>query len=567
LLAQNTHIGDDVVLTILQQRLRNSVTYVNPFGEFPERRAELVMFWEAYSGVNSKAFLWVLFNGTGLKEDSIALSSLIERSILDEVSSNDKLMDFARVFLENHDTDWWPEFTKDAKDALSGFWASRDRNSEVFITTFIAMNPIVFPELRSEFCDDFDHARAIVDRIDHAHRKYRRLAKGRLINLCPQFASLEDRAANLIVRTTRYLHLEVPREQLLERAVEWFEAHTGEEIRESGVSIYFQDESGSDAGGLRREWFHLLGQAIADDANGFLVETDSRRLAPSADADTSMEFVGKFVAKAIVAGHRVPIRFSKILLRYILEGLDSVLLDLDIYREDHLPHATFLMWIMDNDPSSEGWEQETRDLSFSADLFHDGQHSRHELIEGGAAIPVTNENKADYVERVIEYQLRQSMRPQLESFLSGFYSVLPRESLEGRFTADELDIVIAGYLEHPEEIDLADLKAHTEYSGYTDVDEQVVWFWEVVEKFDQGLLSLLVQFSLGTPHAPVGGFASFPPLKIARIEVHDDSENYPFSSADTSLNQIDLPAYTSKEELEYKLTLSIIHKDQLVRLA
>jgi E3 ubiquitin-protein ligase HUWE1 len=462
-------------------------------------------------------------------------------------------MDFARVFLENHDTDWWPEFTQDAKDALSVFWASRDRNSEVFVFTFIAMNPIVFPEQRSEFCDDLEHARAIVDRIDHAHRKYRRLAKGILISLCPQFASLEDRAANLIVRTTRYLHLEVPREQLLEIAVEWFEAHTGEEIRESGVSIYFQDEYGSDAGGLRREWFYLLGQAIADDTNGILVETESHRLAPSAVADNSMEFVGKFVAKSIVAGHRVPIRFTKFLLRYILEGLDSVSLDLDMYKEDHRVHATSLIWIMNNDPSSEGWERATQDLSFSVDLVHDGHHSVHELIEGGATIPVTDENKADYVQRVIEYKLRQSIRPKLESFLTGFYSVLPRERLEGGFTADELDTVIAGDLE----IDVADLKANTQYIGYTATDQQVVWFWEMVEEFDQEDISLLVKFTSGTALAPVGGFASLP-FKIARVGLHENPANNPLPSAHTCYNQLDLPAYTSKEELRDKLVRSMI---------
>jgi E3 ubiquitin-protein ligase HUWE1 len=411
----------------------------------------------------------------------------------------------------------------------------------------------VFPEQRSEFSNDLEGARAIVDRIGHAHRKYRRLAKGILIDLCPQFTSLEDLAANLIVRTTRYLHLEVPREQLLERAVEWFEAHTGEEIRESGVSIYFQDEYGSDAGGLRREWFYLLGQAIGDDANGFLVETESRRLAPSTVGDISMEFVGKLVAKAIVAGLRVPIRFTKFLPRYILEGLDSVSLDLEMYREDHSTHATSLTWIMNNDPSSDGWERATQDLSFSLDLVHLGQHSVHELSEGGAAIPVTEENKADYVQRVIEYKLRQSIRPKLESFLTEFYSVLPRETLVGSFTVDELDIVIAGY----PEIDIVDMRANTQYIGYTETDQQVVWFWEVVEEFDQEDISLLVKFTSGTALAPVGGFASLP-FKIARVGLHENPAINPLPSAHTCYNQLDLPAYTSKEELRDKLVRSMI---------
>jgi hypothetical protein len=233
------------------------------------------------------------------------LSSLIQRSILDEVNCENKLMDFARVFLEKQDVNSWPEFTQDAKDALRGFWTSRDRNSEGFVLTFLAINPIVFPEHHSEFCDNVESAMVIVNRIEH--REYRRLARGILVDRCPQFAWFGERAANLLVFPTRYIRLDVPRERLLEHAVEWFEARTGEEIRESHVAIYFQHEYGSDAGGLGREWFHLLGQAIADEANGILVATESRRLAPSAVGDISMEFVGKFVAKSIIALHR-PIR-------------------------------------------------------------------------------------------------------------------------------------------------------------------------------------------------------------------------------------------------------------------
>jgi hypothetical protein len=477
LLAQNTQLGDYAVLTILENRLRTKMAYIHPFGEFPERRAELVTFWESYSGMESTAILRVLLHGTGLQEDPLALSSLILRSILDQNNSDIKLMDFARLFLERHDFGSWPKFTQEVKDAMSGFWTSRDRNSEVFVLTFIAMSPIMFPEHYSSFCDDLIGAMAVVERIEL--QKYRSFARWILIDRCPHLAPFEDRAAQLRVPPRSYLNLMVPRERILDQAVEWFNAHTGEELRQSGITIGFVGEDGFDDGGLRREWYHTLGQAIADDKNGILVETESRRLAPSAVGGNVMEFVGKFVALAIIHGQQVPIRLSQLIHRYILEGLDSLPLDMGIYTKEEPTHANSLVWIMENNPSSDGWERATQDLSFSVDLVQDGEHSVHELIEGGAAIPVTDENKADYVQRVIEYKLRQSIRPQLESFLNGFYSVLPQERLDRRFTAEELDIVIAGY----PEIDVTDLRAHTQYVGYTRKDKQIVWFWKVVKEF------------------------------------------------------------------------------------
>jgi hypothetical protein len=365
-------------------------------------------------------------------------------------------------------------------------------------------------------------------------------------------SEFEQRVSQLVVPPTDFVELDVPRERLLEHAVEWFEAHTGDEIRNYGFSINFLDEAGNDGGGLRREWFFLLAQAIADGTNGILVETESRRHVPCVLGDNVMGFVGKFVAKAIISGQRIPIRFAPHVLRFIIDGLDSVLLDLEMYREVNPSQSSSLSWILQNDPHSDGWEEATRDLSFSADLFELGQHSVHELIAGGADVPVTDENKVDYIQRLVEFKMRESVRPQLESFLAGFYSVLPRDSLEGGFTAGELDVVIAGQ----PEIDVADLRASTVYLGYARSDQQIVWFWEVVEGFNQEELSLLVKFTSGTPLTPVRGFANLP-LKIARVGLHRNHANNPLPSSHTCENQLHLPAYTSKGELRDKLVRSI----------
>lgn len=129
---------------------------------------------------------------------------------------------------------------------------------------------------------------------------------------------------------------------------------------------------------------------------------------------------------------------------------------------------------------------------------------------------------------------------------------MPREDLQGRFTPEELEAVIAG----GSEIDLADLKQYTQYEGYTATSQQIVWFWEVLEEFDQDQLGRLVQFTSGTPIAPAGGFVSFP-LRITRVGLHENPDRNPLPSAHTCANQLDLPAYSSKEELEGKLIRSI----------
>ena len=42
-----------------------------------------------------------------------------------------------------------------------------------------------------------------------------------------------------------------------------------------------------------------------------------------------------------------------------------------------------------------------------------------DLVENGRNIPVTEENKQEYVQRIVEYRLTGSVQAQLEQFLKG----------------------------------------------------------------------------------------------------------------------------------------------------
>jgi E3 ubiquitin-protein ligase HUWE1 len=44
-----------------------------------------------------------------------------------------------------------------------------------------------------------------------------------------------------------------------------------------------------------------------------------------------------------------------------------------------------------------------------------------DLKPNGASIPVTNENKEEYVRLVVQYRLDTSIKEQVAAFLQGFY--------------------------------------------------------------------------------------------------------------------------------------------------
>ena len=50
-----------------------------------------------------------------------------------------------------------------------------------------------------------------------------------------------------------------------------------------------------------------------------------------------------------------------------------------------------------------------------------------ELKENGAQIPVTNENKREFVQLSASYRLYSSIKDQIENLLNGFYEIIPKE--------------------------------------------------------------------------------------------------------------------------------------------
>jgi len=72
------------------------------------------------------------------------------------------------------------------------------------------------------------------------------------------------------------------------------------------------------------------------------------------------------------------------------------------------------------------------------------------------------------------------------------------------FNDHELELLISGL----PEIDIEDLKANTEYAGYSAASKPIQWFWQVVRELNKQDLALLVQFVTGTSKVPLEGFSA-----------------------------------------------------------
>ncbi len=77
------------------------------------------------------------------------------------------------------------------------------------------------------------------------------------------------------------------------------------------------------------------------------------------------------------------------------------------------------------------------------------------------------------------FKLDRAITEQKEAFLTGFYSIIPKELLK-MFDNRELELLISGL----QNIDVDDLRENTLYEGYNARSRPVVLLWEVLQELD-----------------------------------------------------------------------------------
>jgi E3 ubiquitin-protein ligase HUWE1 len=194
------------------------------------------------------------------------------------------------------------------------------------------------------------------------------------------------------------------------------------------------------------------------------------------------------------------------------------------------------------------------DLTFSAETQRFGRSETVDLVPDGRHIAVTDDNKADYLRLVAHHRMTSAIRGQIDSFLSGFYELVP-PALVSVFSPAELELLVCGL----PDVSTADLQANTEYHQYKAGDEVIGWFWEILHGLGRQQRANFLQFVTGTSKVPLGGFSQLQGMRgTQRFSIHKAyGEAGLLPSAHTCFNQLDLPVYASRDELQDKLLLAI----------
>lgn len=353
-------------------------------------------------------------------------------------------------------------------------------------------------------------------------------------------------------------HLKVRRNHLLEDSMAAMESVRSESMRQR-FRFEFLGEPGVDAGGVAREWFHLVSEGLFNPDFALFQYSSINQMCMQISANSGVaneqhlqhfHFVGRLLGKALFDGQLVQAHLVRPLYKHLL-GWPIAFSDLE--HVDHFTHESLLKM-------TELDDVEVCCLDFTVTEDRLGSMQTVDLKENGEDVDVTNENIGEYVELVLKHRLLVRMRDQLTAFLVGFYDVIP-EALLSVFDFQELELLMCG-LPH---IDLADWQRHTDYTGEFERragnHKIVKWFWEVMGGFETEQLARVLQFVTGTSGVPSQGFAVLQGNdgNIRRFTINGlpDLDSGLFPKSHTCFNRIDLPMYSSKKELEEYLTMAI----------
>ncbi|KZV95100.1 hypothetical protein EXIGLDRAFT_644511 [Exidia glandulosa HHB12029] len=347
------------------------------------------------------------------------------------------------------------------------------------------------------------------------------------------------------------LQLNVRRARVFEDSFQYLQRRTGEQIKYGKLSVRFYDEEGVDAGGVTREWFQILARQMFNPdyclfqpcAADKLTYQPNRASAVNPEHLSFFKFVGRVIGKAIYDGRLLDAYFARSLYRQLLakpvDYRDVEWVDPSYYNS--------LCWLLENDPAP-------LDMTFSIEAEEFGVTKVIPLKENGASIPVTIENRREFVQLAAEYRLYSSIKDQIESLLAGFYEIIPKD-LVSIFNEQELELLISG----TPDIDVDEWRAATEYNGYSASDPVIVWWWRALKSFSRDERAKVLSFATGTSRVPLGGFVDLQGVQgVQRFSIHKaygGTDRLP--QAHTCFNQVDLPQYSSYEMLRTQVLLAI----------
>ncbi|WFD33906.1 hypothetical protein MCUN1_000732 [Malassezia cuniculi] len=328
--------------------------------------------------------------------------------------------------------------------------------------------------------------------------------------------------------------------------------------------VRFAGEDAQDIGGVRKEWLSILCEALEQSA----LFVDLGVTEPQMNGhlwfsgrdvdDGTAELFGIALGLALFYQVQVPLRVSPVLYKLLLW---------------HAHGGTAPLGIDDLSLLKPALGKGVRHmLSYQGDSFEDtfqvtwsvstpdGQVS---LVPGGSERLVTAATCTAYAARLVHYELIDAPGAALNALYRGFARVVVPSSGRSQMdllSADELAMLLCGREERLDINALRDAAVHVGFSARSPprVLANVDDFWHIWASLERDDQHLLLAYITGSPRIPALGPRALG-LRIHHVDgpILGQMDALPTSSTCTST--LFLPTYASREILEAKIRLALVH--------
>nr|XP_053648254.1 probable E3 ubiquitin-protein ligase HECTD2 [Cherax quadricarinatus] len=328
------------------------------------------------------------------------------------------------------------------------------------------------------------------------------------------------------------------------------------------LKVSFEGEPGLDMGGLTKEWFMLLIKQIFKPENKMFVYHPSKRLywfSLAQDGNLrEYNLIGVLMGLAVYNSIILDVHFPAICYRKLLSPPVVPAYEYMAVGIAKAPGLDDLSEIMPEVAHGlkellkyEGDVEEDMCLSFQVSLEEFGQPRTFNLKENGETLPVTCENREEFVRLYLDWILNTAIYEQFRAFYLGFHTVCASNALI-MLRPEEVEMLVCG----SPKLDLNELKKVVEYDGYTEDHPTIKGFWEVVSEMPVEQQKLFLLFTTGSDRIPVGGMSEMV-FKISCWRGH----THMLPQAHTCFNQLVLPPYDSKDVLKNKLYIALANAE------
>ncbi|KAK2962268.1 putative Ubiquitin-protein ligase E3A [Blattamonas nauphoetae] len=351
--------------------------------------------------------------------------------------------------------------------------------------------------------------------------------------------------------------LKVRRENIVEDTLNQIDRREPSDLRKP-LKIVFVGEEAIDEGGVRKEFFLLLTRELFNLKYGVVkpvgsadVTADGSSMSNSTnsqyywfnpdfvDISGESKLIGMLLGIAIYNGILLDLHFPTACYKKLLN--QPVTLDDVIEMEPQVGQSLKALLDMDAE------DIEDCSLTFSMDHTSFGENVTMDFIPNGRNIPVSIENRVQYIACYVDALLNKSIEKVFSSFSHGF-SLIMGDLLQ-MFQSIELEEAVCG----TRELDFDELEKVTMYDGGFSKDHPAIrMFWSIAKEFKEEEKRHLLHFVTSCDRAPVGGLSN---CRFVIVRNGGDSEQLPTSH--TCFNALMLPEYSSREKMKLKLLTAI----------